>query len=106
MAAGDQITVVVVRPPKKDGFGDPLPGSAVAFEIPGCLFAPGPTTEVLDGANQVQADGAVYAPPGPPSTDVRPGDQVLVRGDLYEVDGKPQDWGGAGVVILLNLITG
>ncbi|GAA3750872.1 hypothetical protein [Micromonospora maritima] len=106
MAGTDQITVQVIRPPRRDGFGDPLPGSGDTFEIPGCLFAPGPTTEVLDGANQVLTDGAIYAPPGAPSTDVKAGDKVRVRADLYEVDGKPQDWGSAGVVILLRLITG
>lgn len=106
MAGGDQITVDVIRPPAKDGFGDPLPGTGITFPIPGCLFAPGPSIENLDAANQVQTDGTVYAPPGAPSVNVRPDDQMRVRGDVYQVFGKPQDWGSAGVVILLRLVTG
>lgn len=102
-AGGNVETVVIVRPPGKDKFGDPLPGEPARIPVQGCLFAPGPSVENLAGANQVEADGTVYAPPG---TDVRPTDQVLVRGDLYEVDGKPRDWGTSGVVIVLKLVTG
>lgn len=102
-AGGDQVTIAVIRPPAKDTFGDPLPGPAVEVLVPGCLFAPGATTENLVAAMQVNADATVYAPPG---TDVRPADQVRVRGDVYDVAGKPQDWGRAGVVILLRQVTG
>lgn len=101
--AGDQVTVDVIRPPKKDGFGDPLPGTGITFPIPGCEFAPGPSIENHDAANQVQTDGTVYAPPG---VDVRPADQMRVRGVVYDVVGRPQDWGSAGVVILLREFTG
>lgn len=102
-SAGNIETVVIVRPPGKDRFGDPLPGDPLLIPVPGCMFAPGPSAENLNGANQVTADGTVYAPAG---TDARANDQVLVRGDLYEVDGKPRDWGASGVVIVLRLVTG
>ncbi|MGC4886698.1 hypothetical protein [Micromonospora sp. DT227] len=102
-SSGNTETVVIIRPPARDQFGDPTPGETARFAVAGCLFAPGPSVENLTGANQVTADGTIYAPP---ATDVRANDQVLVRGDLYEVDGKPQDWGTSGVVIVLRLVTG
>ncbi|MFI7608787.1 hypothetical protein ACIBTV_27255 [Micromonospora sp. NPDC049366] len=100
---GDQVTIAVIRPPAKDGFGDPLPGTDVETIVPGCLFAPGPSAENLVAAMQVDSDATVYAPPG---TDVLPTDRIRVRGGVYEVAGKPQDWGRAGVVILLRQVTG
>lgn len=103
MPAGDAVTVTVIRPPARDAFGDPLPGVPTEVEVPGCLFAPGPSVKITAGANQVEADGTVYAPPG---ADVRPTDRLRVRGDVYEVAGKPQDWGSNGVVIAVRLVTG
>lgn len=103
MATGDQITIEVIRPPAKDNFGDTLPGTGLTFPISGCEFAPGPSIENLVAANQIKTDGAVYAPPG---VDVRPADQVRVRGIVYDVVGRPQDWGSAGLVILLREVTG
>lgn len=94
---------MIVRPPGRDGFGDPLPGTAVEIPVPGCLFAPRSSAENLTGATQVGADGDVYAPAG---TDARPTDQVRVRGELYEVDGRPADWGSSGVVIPVRRVTG
>jgi hypothetical protein len=96
--------VVVISPPGRDRFGDPTPGSATEVEVPGCLFAPGPSRELGFAANQVDTDGTVYAPPG---TVVHPTDQVRVHDQTYNVVGDPQDWGaGAGVVIVLRRVTG
>lgn len=96
-------TVTVVRPPAKGRFGDPVPGTAAEIPVEGCLFAPGPSGENLDGANQVDATGTVFAPAG---TVVRPSDRLRVRGELYEVAGKPMDWGTSGVQIPLRQVTG
>jgi hypothetical protein len=102
--AGDTETVTVIRPPGNDEFGDPLPGTAVEFEVPGCLFAPGPSKEMGFAAATVDTDGTVYSPPG---TDVLATDRVRVRGVVYSVVGHPQDWGrSAGVVIVLRRVTG
>lgn len=101
--AGDTETVTVVRPPGRDRFGDPLPGTAVEFAVPGCQFAPGPSQEIGFASNTVDTDGTVYAPPG---TTVYPTDQVRVRGDLFQVVGVPQVWGSFGVVIVLRRVTG
>jgi hypothetical protein len=101
--AGNE-TVTVIRPPGRDPFGDPLPGTTVEFDVGGCLFAPGPSRELGFAANQVTSDGTIYAPPG---TDVNPTDRVRVRDAVYSVVGEPQDWGaGVGVVIVLRRVTG
>jgi len=101
--AGDTETVTVIRPPGRDRFGDLLPEASSEFDVPGCLFAPGPSKELGFAANTVDTDGTIYAPPG---TEVLPTDQVRVRGDVYSVVGKPQVWGNAGVVIVVRLVTG
>jgi hypothetical protein len=102
--AGDTETVGVIRPPDKDRFGDPRPGTGGEDPAPGCLFAPGPSAEHLQGANQTDADGTLYMPTGSPT--VRAVDRIRVRGDIYEVIGKPRVWGAAGVELVLRQTTG
>ena len=104
--AGDTETVTVVRLPARNRLGDRGAGDTVTFDIVGCRFAPGPSTEVNYEAQQVRVDATIYAPPGEPASTVQADDRVRVRGDEYEVVGKPQDWGSAGVVIALRLRTG
>lgn len=93
----------MIRPPGRDRFGDRLPGAATETDLPGCLFAPGPSREVGFAANTVDTDGTIYAPPG---SDVRETDQIRVRGEVYNVVGKPQVWGTSGVVVALRRVTG
>lgn len=102
-AAGEVETVTVVRPPGRDRFGDPRSGTAIEHDIPGCLIAPGPSTENLDAANQVDTHLSVYAPSG---ADITATDQVRVRGELYQVVGQPRRWAGTGVEIALRRVTG
>lgn len=101
--AGDTETVTVIRPPGRDNFGDPLPGSATEFAVDGCLFAPGPSQEPGFAANTIDTDGTIYAPPG---ADFLATDKVRIRGDVYTVVGKPQVWGSSGVVVAVRLVTG
>lgn len=103
LAAGDTETITRIRPAEKDGFGDPVPGSGGELDLTGCLFAPGPSAEMLNGANQVDVDGTVYTPPG---ADVLATDRLRIRGDEYEVVGRPRNWGKAGVEIVVKLVTG
>ncbi|MER7331667.1 MULTISPECIES: hypothetical protein [unclassified Micromonospora] len=107
-ASGDTETVEWLRPPEKDRWGDPIPGTGQPLSIPGCLFAPGPTAENLNGANQTEADGTLYIPPDAPinPADITSAGQFRVRGDVYEVIGKPRVWGNAGVEIVLRMVTG
>ncbi|MEU1761304.1 hypothetical protein [Micromonospora sp. NPDC005652] len=101
--AGDVEAVVRLRPPQRDEYGDPVPGSGGELVIANCLFAPGPSAEMLNGATQVDTDGTVYAPPG---ADVLATDRLRIRGEIYEVSGRPRHWGNAGVEIVVKLVTG
>lgn len=101
--AGDTETVTVIRPPGRDRFGDQMAGTPAEFDVPGCLFAPGPSREPGFADNQVDTDGTVYAPTG---SDFAATDKVRIRGDVYTVVGKPQVWGTFGVVVAVRLVTG
>jgi hypothetical protein len=100
--------VTVVRDPERDTFGDPLPGTAGRFPVPGCKFAPGPSRELGGNSNSVQSDGTVYAVKGITSVPdgIQTTDKIEVRGITYTVVGHPQDWGRAGWVIVLRRYTG
>lgn len=96
-------TIVVVRPPARGKFGDPVAGADAEHQVPGCQFAPGPSTEGSIGTNTVDADATVYAPP---NVDILATDRVRARGELWVVAGKPQFWGSFGTVIPLRRVTG
>lgn len=97
--------VTIVRPPRKGKFGDPAPGASVELPLDGVMFAPGASAENNDGANSVDTDGAIYAQ-GNTDTGVLPTDRIRVRGEMYEVVGKPSIWAGFGTVIQLRRFTG
>lgn len=104
-------TVTVVRKPKRDGFGNRPAGALLQWPVPGCQFAPGPSREMGIGGGQVDTDGTVYGPPVSDIDQIVTGgiqetDEIEVRGDLYAVVGRVQDWGTAGSVIVLKLVTG
>lgn len=103
MAGGEDITVV--RPAPVDKFGDPLPGGTTETVSSGWLFAPGGSTELLDGQNSVDWDAQLYRLGAPGDEDIRPGYQIRVRGELFEVVGRPAVW-TAGTVINLRRFTG
>lgn len=104
-------TVVVVRQPKRDGFGNIPAGATQRWPVGGWQFAPGPSAEMGLGSGQVDTDGTLY---GPPVTEVdqivdggiQPTDLIEVRGDQYQVVGRVQDWGPSGCVVVLKLVTG
>ena len=103
MAGFNTETVTVIRPPDLDQFGDPVPGSSIEYDVGGCMFAPGSSDEGGVGTNQVVTDGAVY---GPADMDDQHADRIRIRGDLYEVIGKPQRWGTFGTVAAVRLYNG
>lgn len=81
-----------------------------ALDIPGCGFNPGGSSEpTQDGRNAVITRPEVYAPA---DADVTAADRLVVRGDTYQVDGKPAEWrspltGWApGLVIALKEVQG
>ena len=55
-------------------------------EVGGCAFAPGATTEDIQGTEQVTADAELYMPSG---TVVTPEDQIVYAGVTYQVTGCP-----------------
>jgi hypothetical protein len=98
--------IVIVRPAPRDKFGDPVPGGQpVEATSGGWLFAPGGSTELLDGQNSVDWDVQLYRTGPPGAEDIRPADQVRVRGELFEVVGEPAVW-RLGTVISLRRFTG
>jgi len=103
MFAGNTEPIVIVHPPGRDAFGDPVPGETTETTVEDCLFAPGASRELEVNANQVAADGTVFAPPDTPVT---PADRVRIRGVLYEVAGAPRLWLDALVEIPVRLVTG
>lgn len=103
--AGNTQTVTRVRPTGRDAFGDPVTGTADEVDIPGCLFAPGGSSESAPGenANSVGTSGTLYAPSG---SDILNTDQLLIRDDLYDITGTPQAWGTSGLVVEVRRNTG
>ena len=97
-------TVIFRYPPRRDTFGDPIPGSARQVSVDGCLFAPGPGREVEVHASQVSADGTIFAPPEAPT--ITAADQVIIRGDTYEVVERPRVWLNEGTEIPVRIVTG
>lgn len=67
------------------------------------LFAPGGSTELVDGQETVIDQPTVII--WPPHPDLSALDAVGVAGERYELDGRPQTW-EPGTVIKLQRITG
>ncbi len=104
-------TVVVVREPRRDNFGNRPAGDALRWSVPGWQFAPGPSQEMGTGGGQVETDGTLYGPPvvavnAIVPDGILPTDKIEVRGDPYQVVGRVQDWGSAGAVVVLKRVTG
>lgn len=60
------------------------------LDIPGCAFNPGGSSEPLEvGRESVITRPEVYAPAG---SDILAGDKLVVRGEVYEVEGQPASW--------------
>lgn len=97
-------TVIFRYPVRLDNFHHPIPGSGIDVVVEDCLFAPGAGRENEVHANQVQADGTLFAPPEAPTITAR--DQVVVRGEVYDVIEKPRLWLNEGYEIPLRLVTG
>jgi hypothetical protein len=99
-------------PTGKDDLGNDT-YSPTTQSVPGCMFAPGGSTEDVQGRDQVTDQPTVYAPTG---TAVGAPDSVIVPGyGEYKVDGKPAAWPAHprtgwqpsnSVVIKLKAVTG
>jgi hypothetical protein len=96
--------VVFRYPTRLDTFNQPAVGDQNDLLVADCLFAPGAVEENDSQANQVAADAILYAPPESPTLSAL--DQVVVRGEVYEVIGKPRYWMNEGYEISLRRVTG
>lgn len=103
MAGGEVITIVTPAP--VDKYGDPLPGGTTEVTSSGWLFAPGGSQELTDGQQSVDWDAQLYRLGAPGSEVIEPTYQIRVRGELFEVVGRPAVW-TAGTVINLRRFTG
>ena len=97
-------TVIFRYPRRFDNYHHPIPGTGTDIAVEDCLFAPGAGRENEVHANQVQADGTLFAPVEAPAITAR--DQVVVRGEVYDVIEKPRLWLNEGYEIPLRLVTG
>ncbi|MGN6589502.1 MAG: hypothetical protein ACTHKE_04345 [Sphingomicrobium sp.] len=62
-----------------------------SWDVRGCDFQPGASSEQLIGRDFSEIGGTVFAPIG---TDVTEYDRVSFQGTVYDVDGKPEVWPG------------
>lgn len=99
-----QEPMLIVHPVARDQWGDPLPGTGTSTRITEAIYAPGASRELEVNANTVDADGTVYIDPA--TAEVGPGDQIVIRGQVYEVAGKPRLWLGRVTEIPVRVVTG
>lgn len=67
--------------------------SPTETDIAGCLFDPGTSGEpVTDWRSGRSESPTLYLPASTAPELITAGDRVRVRDDLYEVEGRPQDW--------------
>ncbi len=97
-------TVIFRYPARRDNYGDLIPGTGRDVTVDDCLFAPGPGREVEVHASQVSADATIFAPPEAPAITAQ--DQVVARGEVYEVVERPRVWLNEGTEIPIKIVTG
>lgn len=97
--------MTIIHPVGLDEWGDPVAGTGTSEKITEAIYAPGPSTEGSDNANTVDTDGTVYIEPAT-ATAVADTDRFLIRGQLYEVAGKPRLWLNRIIEIPVRIVTG
>lgn len=93
-AHGETVVIVRQSPGGVDEYGDPISGSEERIDVPGCTWAPrlaGAASSEIDdrGRQGIIVGMTVYMPY---DTDLRPSDQLVLDGLLYEVEGEPGKW--------------
>ncbi len=102
-ASSNGETVIIRTPPRRDNYGDVIAGSATDTAVQDCLVAPGASSEAEDHSRQVLASADVYVPEG---YTITAHDQLVVRGEVYEVIEKPRVWINEAVEIPVRRVTG
>ena len=106
---GETVTVRTMTVTGRDGDGNDVrtPSDTALKNIP--IWDPRfGNSELVQGQNLVTSDMALWLPFG---TVITPTDRVIVRGDVYEVDGNPAVFvnpftGTSGVQVNLKRVTG
>lgn len=92
----------------QDGDGNDVYGD-VEVSVRGA-FAPEGYTELIQGQDVVIANPTIFLEDGEPTP--KPTDRMRVRGDVYEIDGKPLEYRNPfsgdrpGAVVRLEKVTG
>jgi hypothetical protein len=108
LLGGVTVTLLSSSVTTRDEFGNDV-RNVTSSEVGGCAFAPGGTTENIQGTDQVAADAELYMPSG---TVVTPEDQVRYQGVTYQVMGAPASWTSpftalrGPVMVRLKVVTG
>lgn len=99
----DTETVMLIRTTSTgtNVHGDPTGTAEARVEIDGALFAPnrGPGTEDDVGASTTAMAGTVFLPPGSPVPSSK--DAMVIRGETWQVAGKPGVW-SSGVEVFVH----
>lgn len=89
-ASGETVTIVRRGAVTgQDTYGNDVYAAAGETDVPGCAVAVSSSSEDVTARDQVSSSATVWPPHG---TDIRPTDQMRVRGVLYDVQGTPGDW--------------
>jgi hypothetical protein len=104
-SGGNSAESVIFRyPVRLDTFHRPIAGTGIDIVVEECVFAPGAGRENEVHANQVMADGTVFAQPDAPEITAK--DQVIIRGEVYDVIEKPRVWLNEAIEIPVRRVTG
>jgi hypothetical protein len=104
-SGGNSAESVIFRyPVRLDTFHRPISGTGIDIVVEECVFAPGAGRENEVHANQVMADGTVFAQPDAPAITAK--DQVIIRGEVYDVIEKPRVWLNEAIEIPVRRVTG
>ncbi|HET8589012.1 MAG TPA: hypothetical protein VFM01_05215 [Nakamurella sp.] len=104
---GQEITLISRTVTGRDAYGNDVYSETRTTVTGG--FAPGGSSELVQGQDIVITQPRVYLPPGTVVTSV---DAIEVAGVRYDVDGTPSVWVSpltgwdAGVVVQLLAVTG
>jgi hypothetical protein len=107
---GETVTLVARTVSGQDAYGKDIYTTTAETPVDNCGFAPAGSIERVQGQDVITTTPTAYLPTGTPTPSAV--DQVKARGDLYDIDGKPQVFvnpltGTApGAVLRLKAVTG
>lgn len=108
MTRGETVTVLTRSPAGRDAHGNEI-WTWAERDVPGCIVWPSGSSEQTEARDTVTDRINVSFPYG---TDVSAVSRMRVRGELYEVDGTPEQWSSpltgwrAGVLVRGVKVTG